>query len=45
MQGRRADREDMNVCVGKLRQELQLNQVNYVREKDKFEFWGADLEK
>jgi hypothetical protein len=28
-----------------LRDELQRSQVNYVRDRDRFEYWGADLEK
>ena len=45
MAGRRAEREDMGGAMNRMREELQLNQVNLVREKDKYHYWGADLEK
>ena len=35
----------MSGCIARMREELQLNQVNMVREKDKYQYWGADLEK
>ena len=42
---RRAEREQLGACIAQLKEDLQLNQVNFVRERDRFQFWGADLEK
>ena len=35
----------MSQLIVELKEDLQHNQINYVREKDKFSYWGADLEK
>lgn len=42
---RRSEREQLGACIAQLKEDLQLNQVNFVRERDRFEYWGADLEK
>ena len=43
MIARAEERERMSQVIVELRESLQHNQINYVREKDKFEYWGADI--
>lgn len=35
----------MENCIRSLKEEVELNQVNYIREKDRNVFVSADLEK
>lgn len=43
MAARKTERDQLNSCVAQLKEELQLNQVNFVMERDRFEYWGADV--
>ena len=45
MMVRAEEREHMGRTIMELKEQLQHTEVNFVREKDRFEYWGADLEK
>ena len=45
MMARKTERDQLNHCVIQLKDEMQLNQVNFVMERDRFDYWGADVEK
>jgi hypothetical protein len=45
MASRQADRQQLGSRIAHLQEELRASQVSMVREQDRFEFWGADLQK
>ena len=45
MSSRAEEREHLGRTILELKDELQRTEVAFVRERDKYEYWGSDLEK